>query len=456
MATSSYVQVPPDSTGKKLASLEHSVGGSTVQGQVFHLADPDEIGNKQAIDYRGAASVRFSEGSPLSDAFGNLKVSQKSTVGMYDFVGDPNDVLFSDTLVGGGTLEHLPFASTMVLATGMANGDFVSRVTNKYHYYMPGTGNLITMTVALSDAYTDGCERRWGAFDSTCGIYFSLDDLGALKAVCRTNVSGTVVNNHVTRELWNGDKCDGTGDSGYVLDLTKLNIYWWDYQWLGAGRVRYGVVDDYGNRIVCHTMLNAGHNLFPYMRSGTLPLQVNIENKRATGAACNIRWTCASVQTEGAADYTYWRYTYDFPATPVTTNTHLISLKSKSQMFGAHNITNAYPESFNFYITGGDVRIDAYWDTLPLTGGTFALDNGSTVLADVAGTLTFTGNEYRFRTGYFMAGAHIISLLNLFDKLDEGLVAKANESEPEYITFVATSLSGTPSILGSVCYAELR
>ena len=457
MSNDSYIQLPSDSVGKKLFTKEHVVGANTVQGQVIHLADNGNPSHIQVIDHRGSASVRFSEGSPLSDAFGNLKVSAKTTIGTYDFVGNPSDSLYSDVIVGTGAITHIPNASTMSLSVGSASGDFASRTTNKYHFYLPGTGNLTIMTVALSDSFMDGCERRWGIFDVNNGAYFHLDDLGNLKVSVRSNVSGSVVNNSVDRTLWNEDKLDGTGSSGFILDVTKLNIYWVDYQWLGAGRVRFGVIDDRGDRIVAHTMLHAGHNIYPYMKSGSLPIQVNIENKRITGGAASIRLTCASVQSEGAADYTFWNFTGDFTTKSITgSNHHLLSLKAKSLYNGIHNVTNAYPETFNCYVATGTIKVDIYWDQMTLVGSTFAQDVDSTVLVDQAGTVTIAGTEYKVRTLFLDAGVHNIDLSSIFNKLDEGIIARADETQPEYVTFVATKIAGTPTIEGSVSYAEVR
>ena len=457
MATDSFIQLPADSVGKKLYTQEHVVGPNTVQGQVLHLADPHTPTNIQHIDYRGAASVRFSEGSPTSDAFGNLKVSNRTTIGTYDFVGDSNDVLYSDITAGAGAVTHMLNASTMNLTVGTASGDFASRTTNKYHYYLPGTSNLSIMTVALSDAYMDGCERRWGMFDDNNGLYFDLDDLGRLKTSVRTNVSGTVVKNHMLRENWNGDKLDGTGPSGFTLDVTKLNIYWMDYQWLGGGMVRFGVVDGFGNRIVANTVLNAGQHLYPYMKSGSLPMAVNIENKRMTGGAASIRWTCSSVQSEGDADYTVWNQCADFPTKTISGNNHhCISLKSKSTFNGMHNVTNAYPTSIGCFVVGGSVKLEILWDQITLVGDTFAIDSGGTILADTAGTITRSGSEYKMKCLYLDAGSHDIDISKLFNMLDEGIIAKADESKPEYVTIIASKISGSPTIEGSICYAEVR
>lgn len=452
----SFIQVPPDSTGKKLLAKEHVVGPDTVHAQAYHQADPLYPEYLQRIDERGAASVRFSEGSPLSDAFGNLKVSNTSTIGAYDFVVDGDEDLWSNTIVGGGSITRMASASTMSLAVGSANADYASMVTNHHHYYLAGTANLLMMTTALSDSGHTGCERRWGLLDDYNGVYFDLDSLGVLNVTIRSDVSGAVSTTHIPRSNWNGDKLDGAGLSGFNLDLTKLNVYWIDYQWLGGGRVRFGVVDSEGNRIVCHTVLNANNNTYPYMSTGSLPIGIQCENKALTGGAASIRITCASVQTEGDLSYTYWRYSHEFPQKTISSpNTYLVALKSLNTFGGKHNVCTGYPESLGLFISGGSVKLDIYWDFYTLGGTPNWVSNGSTIVADYSGTLDAT-TGWSPKSWYLDAGAHNIDLTDIFDKNDFGIDINADLSEPVYIVLTASSLSGSPTILGSVNYAELR
>lgn len=456
--TNSYVQVPPDSTGKKLHTIQHIVGANTVEAQAYHLIDPIAPENIQRVDPQGQASVRFAEGSPSMSAFGDLRTSTGKIIGVYDFTTDSADDLFSDVFVGGGALAYNSAASTISLSVDSTIGSYAGRTSDKYHFYWPGNGNLTLMTVALSDSTMLGCERRWGTFDANNGAYFDLDDTGVLKVSLRSDVSGSIVKTQIVRANWNGDKLDGTGLSGMTIDLTKLNIYWMDYQWLGAGRIRMGIVDNYGNRVVCHTWLNANSNLYPYMSTGSLPISINIENKANTGGAASIRLTCASVKTEGEINYTYWRYAYPFTTKTVAgANIPLVSVKAKSQWNGKHNSTTSFPETFDCYVGGsGSVRVDLYWDTMVYTGATWAADNGSTVIADIAATATTITTQQIMRSFYLDVGVHTLNLRDMFEVNDVAINAKADETEPLQISFVASVVTGSPTVTGSINYRELR
>jgi hypothetical protein len=91
-----------------------------------------------------------------------------------------------------------------------------------------------------------------------------------------TITSGSVIitkrtQQRVPQSQWNIDKCDGTGPSGYNLDLTKMQMIYIDYSWYGAGAIRYGFKNQRGEVIYAHRMPNANLRTEAYMRSGNLP-----------------------------------------------------------------------------------------------------------------------------------------------------------------------------------------
>ena len=70
---------------------------------------------------------------------------------------------------------------------------------------------------------------------------------------------------------FNLDTLDGNGPSGYNIDLTKMQMWYIDYSWYGAGFIRWGVRGPDGDVIYAHKMKNNNVNTEAYMRSGNLP-----------------------------------------------------------------------------------------------------------------------------------------------------------------------------------------
>jgi len=75
----------------------------------------------------------------------------------------------------------------------------------------------------------------------------------------------------IPQSSFNIDKLDGTGASGYNIDLSKMQMFYIDYTWYGAGFIRWGVRGPNGNVIYCHKLPNNNVNAEAYMRSGNLP-----------------------------------------------------------------------------------------------------------------------------------------------------------------------------------------
>ena len=84
------------------------------------------------------------------------------------------------------------------------------------------------------------------------------------------SVSRTVDTKYPQSE-WNLDKFDGTGSSGYNVDLSRMQMFYIDYSWYGAGFIRWGMRAKDGKVTYCHKIINNNTNAEAYMRSGNLP-----------------------------------------------------------------------------------------------------------------------------------------------------------------------------------------
>ena len=123
---------------------------------------------------------------------------------------------------------------------------------------------------------------------------------------------------------WNIDKCDGTGPSGYNIDLTKMQMFYMDYSWYGAGFIRWGFRGPTGDVIYVHKVINNNVNTEAYMRSGNLPARYETESRPPTtqinatlGASDNIVGvastagfpTAGTLCIRNAENYEYVNYT---------------------------------------------------------------------------------------------------------------------------------------------------
>jgi hypothetical protein len=79
------------------------------------------------------------------------------------------------------------------------------------------------------------------------------------------------IDTKIPQYQWNIDKCDGTGPGGYRLDLSRMQMFYMDYSWYGAGFIRWGFRGPNGDIMYAHKLANNNINTEAYMRSGNLP-----------------------------------------------------------------------------------------------------------------------------------------------------------------------------------------
>lgn len=115
-----------------------------------------------------------------------------------------------------------------------------------------------------------------------------------------TLASGVIISKTVDSKTpqsqWD-DPCDGTGPSGYNLDLTRMQMWFIDYSWYGAGVIRFGLRTTGGTVSYVYTFVNNNLQYEAYMRSGNLPAHYE---STAVGPLTKTTATLDSSATTGA------------------------------------------------------------------------------------------------------------------------------------------------------------
>lgn len=210
------------------------------------------------VDVFGALSTRFTEGAPQISANGELRSRNDFVVAKYIFQDSKLPQQFSNTLLGvSASVSFVNDIKSVKLQLGTAAGELATHTSNFYHPFTPGATTLFKMAARSGDTGQVGTIRSWGAFDNTDGFLFQLSG-SDFYVVHRYTLSGNPTADHkIAQSAWNGDTLDGTGGvtnpSGMNIDVSKVNSYWIDYQWIGGGQTRFGVYYK-GERITCHTM----------------------------------------------------------------------------------------------------------------------------------------------------------------------------------------------------------
>jgi len=362
-------------------------------------------------------------GGTNTDAFGRIRVSQPYT--LFDSQNRYGiDSQFSTSTAGSGAATHLSNESSVNMAVSTTSGDEVVRQTFRVFPYQPGKSLLLLATFKMDAAKTN-LRQRVGYFGTANGVFLEQGANG-ITFVLRTSTSGSVSDaRYAAKASWNGDKLDGTGTSGITLDLTKTQILFMDFEWLGVGSVRCGFVIN-GQFIVAHTFHNSNIETAVYMTTAILPVRYEITNTGTVASASAMKQICSSVMSEGGYEAVSTEYSArrtSVLGTISTTFLPLVSIRLNSSKLGAVVLpnrmsvlptTNQNYEVALFknatltgasYVTGGFDNVDYDVTATAITGGTMVQSDYITSSAQGRAVLAApTGYNFDLQLGVSLAG----------------------------------------------------
>ncbi len=230
-----------------------------------------------------------------TDAFGRIRMSSPFTLGDYKHLYglDPN---FIDYTVNGATVAFQTNKACARLTTSNNPSSRVVHQTKFYHHYMPGKSQQILSSFNFYAA-TPNVTKRTGYFDDNNGIYFEQAGDGTLSWVIRSYTTGAPQEVRKTQSQWNIDQCNGQGGSLFNIDITKTQLAFIEFQWLGVGSVTVGFVHD-GSYIPCHIFHHSNDLTTVYMSTPNLPVRCEMLNIGTTTGAY-FDQICSTVASEG-------------------------------------------------------------------------------------------------------------------------------------------------------------
>lgn len=329
--------------------------------------------------------IPVSIGGTNVDAFGRMRVSEPYT--LFDSQNRyAADNQFDVATTGTGSTTYLPNEAAVKMEVTAGGVGTVVRQTYRSFPYQPGKGLLVLATFVMDSNQSLNLTQRVGYFNDSNGVFFQRVG-GVCSFVLRSSVTGTPSDARtVNQDDWNGDKLDGTGDSGLTLDASKAQILWMDFEWLGVGSVRCGFIIN-GQYIVCHTFNNANNITNVYMTTAILPVRYEI--RTATSAvAASMKAVCSSVISEGgyeatSIEHVARRINATSGSTITTSFYPIVSIRLASTALGAVVV----PSSLNFLPTTADNYELALIKNPTLTGPSWsAVSSDVNVESDISAT----------------------------------------------------------------------
>lgn len=389
------------------------------------------------------------------DAFGRWRVSNPFTIFDSKQIFDNQSLFWDDAEESGGSTTTSHSVDTAMSTIGVADSTAGKRTRQTFRRfnYQNGKGQTVVMTGVLDlSGGGSGITQRIGYFDDNNGFFFQNDD-GVISVVQRSKRTGSVVDEVIVQTDWNVDTMDGEGVGGRTMDWTKAHIFFIDFEWLGVGRVRFGMSYN-GHVEYVHTIQNENIYASAYISTPNLPLRYQIEND-GTGGAATLGHICATVMSEGGVEDNGILRAKSTEGTHVDANVvdtiyALVGIRLKSTHLGASiKLTD-----FSILAeTNDDFEWLLYWN--PTVAGTFTFgDESNSAIQTARGALANTITNGIIMEGGFaastkdggLAGGGLKNSLMLGAKID---------GTPDEIVLCVRPLSANADVQGSLTWREL-
>ena len=358
-------------------------------------------------------SVKYSD-SPNLDAFGRLRTAAITNLLDIKHVYDKNPLQISEITAGTAT-SVLDVEYARVRMSTSANNDLVIRQTKTHPIYQPGKSQLFEGSFSNFQLEIDIIKRVGCFVSTTASTYDSLFDGFFLESNGVTNEisfqiwrSGTTIYSAVTT-TWSTSEFDPTN-----LNWTNTQLVMVDYQWLGVGRMRFGL-NLSGQTIYFgeHNCSNNEPNV--YMSSPNQPIRYEI---RQVGVGSGyLDMICSQVSTEGALNglYSTVGIIHSTTATLSTSGTKYAYIgyrlkpefKSVVSQYSSLSVLNTSNDNYILTIEfNPTLSSTPVWTDIPNSPFQYSLGSGTT-------TITSSGHIMSSLIGE--AGTSALSALKLDD-----------------------------------------
>ena len=281
-------------------------------------------------DVSGVNPMVVEMGGASISAFGDLITAENTPLVQLDFVYGINTQTGVTAVVGTGVADTN--ASRLRLQTGTgATGAalFTSRNTAKYR---AGQG----VTLRFTKVFTTGVanSRQVAGIGTTNNGYF----FGY-----NANVFGLLYRNAgvdvwTAQTSWNGDKCNGSGTSGFTLIPTFGNVYQIRYPYLGYGVITFWILNPTTGRwILAHTIQYPNTSASVQISNPNMNYYDQVINTGNTSNLISYTGSVAALLSGVRSFIANPKWAFDNNKTTITAETSLFSIKNATSYNGVEN-----------------------------------------------------------------------------------------------------------------------
>lgn len=361
-------------------------------------------------------SIKYSD-TPNLDGFGRLRISQNTSVLDIKHTYDKNPLLISEATGGTATSIYNKENARVRMSTS-TNNDFVVRQSKTCPIYQPGKSQLFEASFN-NLAIETNIIKRVGGFTSTTGTpYNTTFDGFFLESNGITNEisfqiwkSGTTIYSAATT-VWDSSEIEVS-----TIDLTKSQLIFIDYQWLGVGRMRFGMVfDGKVYYLTDHTSTNTENTV--YMSSANQPIRYEIRQNGVGSGYFDM--ICSSYSSEGPLVNGLYKITSIIHDTSTTLSTSGVKYPFIGfRLRESYRAANTDMINFNILNTSNDNYVGTveFNPTLSSTPTWTVLENTPFEYSLQNGTPTVTVSGYILASIIGQAGTTAVSVLDVSENI---------------------------------------
>ena len=219
-----------------IKGIKISVSGPSPAGIEKRLDDvTSTTGLNNGLRVTQYDSFGYEDSNPKT-AFGDLRVAELTPVLQFSFEYTvDNTELTTQIKTGSGTVTQ---ADAMAVAsTGTTTSSISRQICHQHVRYRAGLGGLMRFTALFTQGVAN--TSQWVGLLGSTGSTADFQNGFAVGYNGTTFGVGRFSNDSLTFTALSAcdDPLDGTGKSGMTVDPTKLNVFFIQYQYLGAGRL---------------------------------------------------------------------------------------------------------------------------------------------------------------------------------------------------------------------------
>ncbi|MGV8130856.1 MAG: hypothetical protein ACP5N7_02020 [Candidatus Pacearchaeota archaeon] len=399
------------------------------------------VGDRMKVDAFNGSSANL-------DAFSRLRVSNPFNLFDSTFQFDLSPDLYNTSVLNSGAVTYNSNKKSAILSTAAVSNSTAIIQSFDYFKYHPGRSQFAVISGNFGAAVS-GVIKRIGCFDESNGFFLQISS-SDISFVIRSSITGAVVDNAVAQASWNIN----TMLVSPILDITKQQILFFDFQWLGSGRVRFGFVID-GEIKFCHQFTHANIISTLYSQTANLPIRVEIVGNQIA----SIEFACAGVVCDGAYAPDGILRTINNSSSGgrsisgTTANFPVLSIRKQS----AYSVMPIMIKEVQAFVSSSDDVLLKIVKNATLTGASWVNAPTGYAQYDLSAT-SYTGGSDIYSC--YLRGAATVgsvqSIIEIFKDVNNSALGKFINGNSESMTISISNITSSSTIYSVFNYSEIK